>query len=705
MGYEPSDTEKQAHLRDYWRTIWAGKQVVATVFLVVVTIGVIATFVQTPIYRASATVEISPRAQRVVKVDDVSAIGTTGYGWSAEDRYFKTQLEVLKSRDVAERAFTKLGLGNVPPFSLAKDPVASFMAHIEIEPTPETTIVAIAMEGPDPEQVTAWVNAVVETYVERNIEQASRATTQAISSLITQMEPLRGKLASREEEKFRFAREQKIYVPETQKASYSDRLASLEKDFTDTKLKRLELEAVFRKIEEIDKAGGDYVVIPQVAKDDVLRALNKEKGELEAEQRKLLVTFKPGHFKVKENEATLSKITQRAQNETMRIISAIRTDYSLAETRESDLAAEIQRTKEEALDVSEKSSAYAILQTESEEARKIYDLVAQRAKEVDLNASLLRNNLAVLDKAIVPAVPVRPRRVINLAVSMLMGIALGIAMVFFIEYLDNTVRGSEQLEREFGLTTLAVVPRRRAGRGNEEVLAEAFSTLRTGVQFSSMNRARRVVLVTSASPRDGKTLTAVMLAKAMARSGERVCLVDADLRRPAVHTHVGLDTRPGLTDFVAGEETFSQPRSVIRGGDASEPSIVTSGSIPPSPAEILASPRFATLVKELKSAYDWVVIDAPPAAGMSDAMLLAAQSDMVLFVARQASTDRDALRRALEKVRTANPNVIGAVLNDVDLARSENRKLYYPAYDPRSAKAADTASRDDAAPRRRPAAL
>ena len=205
MSYEPADTEKQAHLRDYWRSIHAGRYIIATVFLVVVTIGIIATFVQTPVYKASATVEISPRAQRVVKVDDVSAIGTTGFGWSAEDRYFKTQLEIMRSRAVAERAFEKLGLKDHPMFGAAKDPVAAFMGRIQVEPTPETTVVAVSMEGPDPKEVTAWVNAVVETYVSRNMEQASKATANAIGSLLTQMEPLRDRLASREEEKFRYA--------------------------------------------------------------------------------------------------------------------------------------------------------------------------------------------------------------------------------------------------------------------------------------------------------------------------------------------------------------------------------------------------------------------------------------------------------------------------------------------------------------------
>ncbi len=698
MSPDQPDTERQAHLRDYWRTVWAGRWTVGAVFVVVVTIGVIATMVQTPIYRASATVEISPRAQRLVKVDDVSQIGTTGYGWSAEDRYFKTQLEVLKSRDVAARSFERLGLKDQPIFAATSDPVASFMGRIEIEPTPETHVVAVAMEGPDGREVAAWVNKVVESYVDRNLEQASRATADAIEALARQMDPLRQRLQQREQEKFRFAREKEIYVPESEKNSYNERLASLQKDYTTTKLKRLELEQVFREIEEIDRTTDDYSVIPQVAQDEVLRALNRERGELESEQKKLLITLKASHFKVKENEAALAKIGQRIQSETDRIINSIRTEYTMTEARERALDREIQTTKEDALAVSEKTSAYNLLQTESEEARRMYDLVAQRVKEVDLNSSIVRNNVQILDRAIVPAHPVRPRKLLNLAVSILMGMGLGVAVVFFLEYLDNTVRGAEQLEREFGLRTLAVVPRRRPEA--EEAVLEAFSSLRTGVHFSSMNRARRVLLVTSAAPQDGKSLSAVMLARTMARAGERVCLVDADLRRPSVHAALGLSSAPGLTNHLAAERGAAL-REVIRGGGAGEPWVITTGPLPPGPAEMIASQRFADLVKELKAGYDWVIVDSPPAAGLTDTVLLAAQSDMVVFVTRQARTDRDVLRRALDAVQTANPNVIGAVLNDVDLKRTENRDLYYPSYRPRPARARE----DDQTRRRHPAAL
>ncbi|MFQ5701788.1 MAG: GumC family protein [Acidobacteriota bacterium] len=697
MSEEPT-SERQAHLRDYWRTIWVGRWTIVSVFGVVLAVGIAATIFQTRIFRATATLQISPRMQRVVRVDDVSEIGAAGRGWSAEDRYFKTQLEVLKSRAVAQRAFDKLGLKDHPLFRTARDPVARFMSKIEVEPVPDTLMVTLSIEGPDPNDVASWVNAVADGYVNRNIEQANQATHAAIRSLLDQLEPLRENLVKREHEKFEYARKNGVYMPETQKTSYKERIASLEKDFTATKLKRLELDAVFQRIEGIEKERGDYFVIPQVANDQVLRGLVKEKGELESEARKLLVTLKPGHFKVRETQAALEKVTQRIKAETERIISAIRTEYSLARAREKNLKSEILRTQKEALASSERGSTYEILSTESQEAKRVYDLVAQRVKEVDLNASLLRNNLTILERAILSTTPVRPRPLINLAVSVLMGLGLGVGTVFFLEYLDNTIRSADQLDREFGLRALAIVPRRRPEA--EAAVSEAFSALRTGVQFSSMNRARRVLLVTSAGPQEGKTLTALMLARAMARAGEKVCLIDCDLRRPVLHEQFNTRAEPGLTNYLSIGGGAPAITGIIRDNGAGEPALIASGPLPASPAELFASERFVELIKKLKADHDWVVIDSPPAAGLTDSVLLAAQSDMVIIVTRQGRTDRDVLRRALDVVRTANPNIIGAVLNDVDLRRSENRGLYY-SRDGRVARKPVGAARPD----RRPAAL
>jgi len=699
MNTPEAGRERGSHLMDSWRVLWSGRTTVLTTFVVIVTVGMVGTFLQAKIYRATATLEIHARAQKVAPVADVSQIGTTEMGWSAEDRYFKTQLEVLKSRDVAERAFDQLGLKDHPRFKGIEDPVGLFGKLLEIEPVADTGIVRLAMDGPDREETAAWVNAVADAYVQRNMDQAVQATRAAVDALLQEMEPWKKRLADTEAKKFAYARDQKVFVPEVERKSYDERLSQLEKDATTTQLHRLQLEAVFQKIKEIEKAGGTYQVIPQVAEDQVLRDLNKQRIDLETELKKLLVTFKAGHFKVKEISSELDKLKQKIDSETERIISAIRTDYSLTQEREKDLRAAIEATKNEALSVSEKASGYTMLETEAAESKRIYDLMTGRMKEVDLNAALIRNNVAVLDHAIVPRHPERPKKLVNLLLLIVLGLGAGVGLVFFLEYVDATVRSADMVERELGLRMLAIVPKNLPE--SAEAANEAFQSLRLAVQIESQEGDRRVVLVTSSAPDEGKSTIAAALARNLARGGDRVCLVDADLRRPSLHTAFSLPSSPGLGNALASGDVMPAWKGLLRAGDVDGLSVLTCGSLPPNPPELIASDGFISLVKALKSEFDWVVIDSPPVVGLVDAVHIASLADVTLLVIRHASTDRDLVRSGIAGLRRAGGHLAGAVLNDVDITRGDARSSYGAVYYP--SRVTEEKARSSAL--RRPAAL
>ncbi len=691
--------EPTAHLRQYWRILWGGRNTFLLTFTVIVTIGIIATLLQTPTYKATATLEIHARAQKVAPGADVSQIGTTDYGWSAEDRYLKTQLQVLQSRAVTETAFSTLGLESHEGFAAMEDPVAAFGALLEIDPREETGIVDISMSGRDAEQVAAWVNAYGEAYVERNIEQARARTRQAINDLLERIEPLRSKLQETQDRMYRYARVEKVYEPDVQKKSYDERLTQLEKDFTDTRLHRLQLEAVFEKIKEIDESDGSYQVLPKVAEDEVLRGLNKQRIDLETEEKRLLVTYKPGHFKVKEVSSELEKLEQKIGSETDRIISAIRTEYGLTLERERDLQEAIERAKVDALDVSEKASGYKMLQTEANEAKRIYDLLTARIEEVSLNAELVSNNVDLLDRAIVPMHPSKPRKVLNVALSLLLGTAFGVGLVFFLEYVDNSVRSAEMVERDLGLKIMALVPSLR--KNTAHAVNEAFHMLRMGVELAGRESDRRAVLVTSAAPGEGKSSVAAALARSLARGGDSVCLVDADLRRPSVHTTFAVPSAPGLTNYVSSGDAPGSYRGYLRPGDVEGLSLLPCGPLPPNPPEIIATERFAALMASLRADFDWVVIDSPPVVGLADSVLLGSAADMVLLVIRHAATDREIVRRALTDLRRVKDAVAGAVLNDVDLLKGQARSSYGAVYYPVS-RAGEP---EEAATRRHPAAL
>jgi len=661
------------HLRDYWRIISDGRWTVLAVFVAVFGIVALATFLSTPVYRAEATVEIQARSKRIAPVADVTSLGVSDFSWFAEERYFNTQFEIIKSRAVAERVFEKSDLYEHPSFTGRSDPLERFIRMVSVEPKADTGIVRVSMEGTDPKEVTRWVNLLVEAYVDRNLELAVGDTRRAMNALLQEMDPLRARLQQTEEARFDYAEKSSLYVPEDNARSIDERLKQLEKQQTEARLKRLELEAVFNKIEEIRRDGGSYLSLPQVNSNPTIRSLNEEYISLEKELNRLMVSFRSSHPRAVEKRSELDKIRQKIEEESAQIINAVRTDYALNRDREASLAREIARSREESLRTRQKASSYQTLASDATETRRLFDLFNSRVKEISLNSELLSNNLRVLDRAVVPRAPVKPNKAGNLLVGVFLGLALGAGAAFFLDYLDNTVKSGEEVERLLGLNTLAVIP--RASEETANATREALQTLRTSLLFSGRNRTDRVLLLTSTGAREGKTTTTVSLARTLAAAGDKVCVVDCDLRRPMLQNHFNLRRHHGLTNFLVSNDEAAW-REYVKATDAPGVYAITSGPLPPNPPQVFGSERYIRLLQTLKTNYDWVLVDSPPVGTLTDSIILSSLVDMVVLVIRYQQTDRDVIRRAVAGLRNVGANLVGAVLNDVDPERSHYKSYY-----------------------------
>jgi capsular exopolysaccharide synthesis family protein len=275
---------------------------------------------------------------------------------------------------------------------------------------------------------------------------------------------------------------------------------------------------------------------------------------------------------------------------------------------------------------------------------------------------------------------VSPNKRLNLVLGIMMGAFLGIAAAFFLDYLDNTFHLPEDIERDLQLNTLAIVPKFDREQAGSPVLKEAYQTLRTALIFLSKNRERKVVLLTSTAPQEGKSSTTARLGKALAAAGDRVLLVDCDLRRPTQHVHLELTRDNGLTDFLAAPQPFMNWRAYLKTAGSENLHVLTCGPIPPNPPELLGGDRFKRFLAEAREAYDWVLIDSPPAATLADAPLLGGLADVVLLVVRHNHTDRDLVRRTLQQLRRVGANVAGVILNNVDLDRAYGKEYAYAGY-------------------------
>jgi capsular exopolysaccharide synthesis family protein len=671
---------REIHLREHWRTVWQRRWAVAIVFLMVVGSVGLYSFMSPPVYEATATVEVQPQARRFAPGQDVSGIGANSYGWFAEEKYQNTQVEIIRSRSVSERAFERLGLARDPRFAGAKDPVGALRSMIRVIPRRETGLIEISVRSGNPDDAARCVNAFADIFVERNLQRAKDNAKQALDSVTSLMDPLRGQLTKVEEKRFDVLRETESYSPETQQEIARQRLTKLNDGLNATQLNAAQLKTLLDKIEQIQGGQGDPMSIPQLAKDEAIQRLGTDKAGLERDFEAVKVTYRPGAPAYQEAESRLEKIKQRIRDQVAVHLGGIRNEYELALSNERNLRAEIQAAEQQAFQAGVATSKYDVARTDAATTKAMYDVIAKTLNEVSVNAQLVANNITLLDRAIPPIYPVAPNKKLNLVLGSLIGMFLGIAAAFFMDYLDNTFHRPEDIERLLGLNTLAIVPRFDREQGGSAVLKEAYQTLRTALIFLSKNRERKIVLLTSTAPQEGKSSTTAQLGRALASAGDRVLLVDCDLRRPTQHVHLGLTRDNGLTDFLAAPQPFMNWRAYIKSAGSENLQVITCGPIPPNPPELLGSERFKRFLAEAREAFDWVLLDSPPAVSLADATLLAESADVTLLVIRHNHTDRDLVARTLQQLRRVGANVAGVILNNVDLDRAYGKEYAYAGY-------------------------
>jgi capsular exopolysaccharide synthesis family protein len=671
---------REAHLRDYWRIVWQGRWTVVGVFFLVVGAVAVWTFLQTPVYRATATVEIQPKSRRLLTSQDMSGMGAAGLGWFAEEKYHNTQVEILKSRDVSQRVVDLLDLEEHPRFESSADAVDDFRNLIQVDPRRETGLIEISIEGENPDEIARWVNAVSQAYVDRNLEQAQGNLQQAIDAVGKQLVGLQDELSEAEDVRLDKLQETEIFDSEGQTEIVRQNLQKYNTELTQVLIEINRLGETLEQARTFRASGGDIMGLRELADDPTLQELQIQRVQVERTLESAKAELRPGHPHYDALRKELATVEQRIDGRMGSIIDGLEKQREQSRRHESYLREQIARAERFSLDLAKATSSYNIIKTESDVKKQILDLITQTTTELQLGAELINNNVVVLDPAVQPLFPIKPRKRINLMIGAMFGLFLGVAAVFFLDYLDNTIRTSEDVERWLGLTVLGVVPKMQDKGLTQRAIREAYQSLRTSVIFSSKNRSRRIVLITSNGPREGKSSTVANLARTLAAGGDRVMVMDCDLRRPTQHLAHGLERDHGLTNYLAAPMDETDWEQYVKTGERPNLHVLSCGPIPPSPPELLGSDRMKELLAVLRERYDWVLIDSPPAASLTDASILASLSDMVVLVIQHNRTDRDLAIKTVQTLRSANDNLVGAVLNNVDIDRAHHKDYYFAGY-------------------------
>jgi len=463
------------------------------------------------------------------------------------------------------------------------------------------------------------------------------------------------------------------------------RLEQLEEAYTKAQADRAQKEALYSLVRT-----GRVQDLPGVLSNKLIQDLQEKLSDLTRQYSELTATVKPGYPKAQALKKQIDTLQASLNHQKIALTQNITQEYQASVAQEKNLNQLINQQENLVNVVAQKSIQYNFLKRQVDTDRSLYDGVLQRMKEAQVSAGLKASNIMVIDPAQVPKGPAKPRVLLNLALGMILGMGMGVGLAFFQEYLDNTLKTSDEVESLLRLPSLGLIPAihlNGSAKSSEHALTtmgtgtqvayglalqknpmvlEAFRSLRTSILLSA-NPIPKVLLVTSALPGEGKTTTTVNLGATLASLGSKVVIVDCDMRRPACHRATGVKNSPGFVQCLTGRVDLAE--AILPVESVPNLSIIPCGPIPPNPAEVLSSPLTPELLRRLRDEFEYVLVDSPPLLSVADSRILATLTDAVVLVTRAHETPYEAVRRARSLLYGAGARILGVALNNVNVHR------------------------------------
>ncbi len=732
--HEPEDDG--IDILGYLRIIQRRWLLIVLAMLVSVGLTAFVTLRMTKIYRATTKIRIETQAPQVLgrEVEDVVEMGTGSF-WSNIE-YYETQYRIIESRDVASRIVQEFGLNKdvefleVPLEMLDEfEPVTIEVAAqvlqgmTTVEPIKDSRLVMVHVDNRDPQRAQLYANAIAKAYRDKNLESMLQSTVDAVDWLSTQLDDAKEKLNESEDSIRDYKKENNILsisLEDRQNILTAQMTAAATK-LTEARSYRIEVEARKKAISEIVKSESPMAIpLGEINSNPLIQQLKQQHGELSQEYGELSERYGDKFPQMIELKAKLQRIQGDIAREVKNVLSAVNAELSAARSTESGLNGALNSLRNQALKLTHKELSYNRLARDQMNNEKVYDLLLGRSKEADLSRLLRVNNVHILDPALLPELPIKPRLRLNLALAMVIGLLIGLGLALLVEFTDRTVKTQDDLEA-LGVAFLGIVPSidistserggsygqySRYGKGRRKKkkkkkkaekdadhtpinydkyvhdfpksqVSESCRAIRTNLLFMSADNPATRILITSPSPQEGKTTVAINLAITMAQSGSSVLLVDTDMRRPRVHKAFDLHPRKGISTMVLGESTMEE--SVLK-TDIPNLDILTCGPAPPNPSELMHTESFIRVVEQLSEAYDRVIFDSPPVGVVTDAAILSKLVDGTVLIVKSLQTTRDAAKHAVSVLHDIGANILGAVLNDLDLTNRKYGQHYYYYY-------------------------
>ena len=449
---ETLEPVRETHLKDYYRILRKHRWLVVGLFLISVFSMTIWSFVQTPIYQASATVLIEPEPPKVLNIQDVTPIG------SPTQEYYRTQYELMTSRPIVEKVIETLNLkARIPELARSADPVRSLQNAILVEPRRNTRLVSVKFEHPNPQLATEVTNALVRQYVKHNLDIKLRGAQEAMTWLNEQMTSLRAKVQESSVALQNYRVKVGIMGLQEQRQITAQKIMDFNKQYLEAQAQRLSVEAKMNELQRVTGSGGAQTIFT-VADSLLIQKLKQEASELEVTKAKLSKTYKEKHPEILKIDAQIEQVNQRIDGEIKNMMRAVQTEFRVARAREETLLGNVNRLRTEAQELNEKEIQYLNLQRDSDSNQQLYEAVLKRLKETGITGGLETNNVSVIEEATPPRIPIRPRKSMNLIISLVVGVLIGVGTALTLEYFDTTVKTPDDVERYLGLPVIGIVP-------------------------------------------------------------------------------------------------------------------------------------------------------------------------------------------------------------------------------------------------------
>lgn len=730
------DMDEEVSIKDYLDVLLRRKWLVlGFLFLVFITTAIF-TLSETRIYKATATLEVSRQQAKVTKFEEM--VGDE----MRSQEFMQTQVALLESKTLAKRVAEKLDMkqrlealqkslgkdkgpgllglikgavkdavmwvmnwfrpGNegedgeqksykiaLPEELLEEKAVVGFLqGNLSVEPRRNAMIIELSFTSPDrylcKDVVAAYSNEFVAWQMDKKLE-SSRIAREFLTK---QIDRAQIELERSEDELNRFAKQSGIVSLDGNLNSVYVQLEEINRAMAQAEGEFIRLEAVYRQAVEEGPSS-----LPQVMNSGMISTLKQQYTTVQSQYKDKSAIFYDAYPEVKALKMRMKSIQSQIQQEEQKIFKSIKTQYESAKKQMATLKERSQEKKQAAMDLNERATQYKIVERERDTNNAIYQSLLERAKEIESMVGVSSSNIHIVDPGTLPLFPFKPKVMLNLMLAIVVGLVGGVGLAFFMEYFADSITKPEEMTNRFHIPILGVAPQvkveaedpmvEKAFLGDpRSALCEAIRTTKVSIQLARGDDHTRSFLFTSTTRGEGKTTLVTNMATAFAQGGERVVIVDADLRRPRIHRI--------FSDAVASNNGKGQGLSSFLAGIVDEEPVIPTeisnlffipaGPIPPNPVELLASNRFAKLMGNLEEQYDRIIIDAPPNQGFADVLVLSRKVGGVVMVITLGETTRDAVRHFKRSILNVNGNILGCVINRVDFSKRYGYRSYYRYY-------------------------